>query len=41
MLAEAKKIRIKLPLKALGSSGYHEEIHGGERERERERTEIL
>jgi len=35
MLAEAKKIRIKLPLKALGSSGYHEEIHISERERDK------
>ena len=34
---QKRKNRIELPLKALGSSGYHEEIHGGERERERER----
>ena len=27
--------RIELPLKALGSSGYHEEIHGGERARDK------
>ena len=35
MCLQKQKIKIQLPLKALGSSEYHEETHGGETEREK------